>query len=120
MEIPFIQKSSLLLLSPPPGGSLTMNRRFSFAHPPLCQWVLGVVGLSVGECLDVGPLFVVLRQVTYSQEGLQHQGSTDFPPCSIYSGIYHRYSDNIPYNCPLTNFSPLPTLYLNCFKNYIY
>ena len=35
------------------------------------QWVLGVVGFPVGECLDVGPLFVVLRQVTYSQLGSQ-------------------------------------------------
>ncbi len=34
------------------------------------QRVLGVVGLPVGECLDVEPLFVVLRQITFSQEGL--------------------------------------------------
>ena len=36
--------------------------------------LLGVVGLPVafGECLHVGPLFVVLVKVTYSQEGSQH------------------------------------------------
>ncbi len=64
MEIPFIQKSSPLLLSPPPGGSLTGSRRFSFAHPPLLyfgnQRVTVVVGLPYGECLDVGLLFVDL------------------------------------------------------------
>ena len=38
------------------------------------QRVLGVVGLPVGECLEVGRLFVVLVQVTYPQEGSQHQG----------------------------------------------
>ncbi len=37
------------------------------------QRVIGVVGLPVGECLDVGPLFVVLRQVTYPQQGTKHQ-----------------------------------------------
>ena len=66
---------------------LTENRRFSFAHPPLIaklplfignQKVLGVVGLPVGECLYVGPLFVVLVQVTFPQEGLQHQGLSGF------------------------------------------
>ncbi len=34
---------------------------------------MGVVGLPVGECLKVGPLFFVLRQVNYPQEGSQHQ-----------------------------------------------
>ena len=34
---------------------------------------LSVVGPPVGECLDVEPLFVVLRQVTFPQEGSQHQ-----------------------------------------------
>ncbi len=36
------------------------------------QSVLDVVGLPVGVCLNVEPLFVVLRQVTYPQEGSQH------------------------------------------------
>ena len=80
MGIPFIQKSSLLLLSPPPGGSLTESRRFSLTHPPLCkitvffgnQRVIGVVGLHVVECLNIGPLFVVPRQVTYPKKGSQH------------------------------------------------
>ena len=36
------------------------------------QRVLGVIDLPVGECPDVGPLFVVLREVTYPQEGSQH------------------------------------------------
>ena len=37
------------------------------------QRVIGVVGFPVGECLNVGPLFLVLLQVTYPQEGSQHQ-----------------------------------------------
>ena len=60
---------------------ITRNRRFSFAKPPLCkittfignQRVHNVVGLPVGECPYVRPLFVVLHQVTYSQEGSHHQ-----------------------------------------------
>ena len=40
MGIPFIKKSSLLLLSPPPGGSLTGNRRFSFASRPYAKLLL--------------------------------------------------------------------------------
>ncbi len=42
------------------------------------QRVIGVVGLPVGVCLDAKPLFVVLRQDTYPQKGLQHQGPTGF------------------------------------------
>ncbi len=59
MEIPFIQKSSVLLLSLPPGGSLTENRRFSFAHPPLCK-------IDHWRCRPSGwwmSLYVVLCQV---------------------------------------------------------
>ena len=37
------------------------------------QRVIGVVGLPVGERFNVGPLFLVLRQVNYPQEGSQHQ-----------------------------------------------
>ena len=37
------------------------------------QRVHSVVGLPVDVCLDVGLLFVVLCQVTYPQEGSQHQ-----------------------------------------------
>ncbi len=68
MNIPFIQKSSLLLLSPPPGGSLIGIRRFSLPLFIENQWVLGVVGLTVGECLDVEPCFVVLLHAIYPQE----------------------------------------------------
>ena len=42
------------------------------------QRVIGVVGFPVGECLDVKPLFVVLRQDTHPQKGLHHQGPTGF------------------------------------------
>ncbi len=42
------------------------------------QRVIDVVGLPVGERLDVKPLFVVLRQDTHLQKGLQHQGPTGF------------------------------------------
>ena len=64
-----------------PGGSLTRKGVFHLRRCPykklrLCfgnQRVLGVVGLPVGEFLNVGPLFVVLIQVTYPQEGSQHQ-----------------------------------------------
>ena len=81
MEIPLFQKCSLLLLSLPPGGFLTEIMRFFFAHSPLCKFtaffgnqrVIGALGLPVGECLNVGPLFVFLRQVTYPQEGSKHQ-----------------------------------------------
>ena len=66
-----------MLLSPPPGGSLTGNRHFPLRSPfyaklPLFignQRVLGVASLPVGECLDEELLFVVLRQVTFLQEG---------------------------------------------------
>ncbi len=35
--------------------------------------VIGVVGFPADEFLVVGPLAVVLRQVTHPQEGSQHQ-----------------------------------------------
>ncbi len=44
---------------------LNPERRFSLPLLIDNQRVLGVVGLPVGECLDVGPFFVV----TYPQEG---------------------------------------------------
>ncbi len=58
MEIPFI-----LLLALPSGGPLTGNRHFLFVHPEIAELLLyfgnkrvfGVVGLPVGECLDIGP-----------------------------------------------------------------
>ncbi len=40
--------------------------------------VFGVVGLPVGECLEVRLLFVVLRQVTYPQECSQHQALSGY------------------------------------------
>ena len=81
MDIPFIQKSSLLLLSTPPGGSLTENRHFSFAQLSLCKITpffsnkrgIGAVGLPVDNWLDVGPKITVLRWTIHQQEGLQLQ-----------------------------------------------
>ena len=45
-------------------------RRSPYAKLPFFlgnQRAFGVVGLPFGKCLDVGPLFVVLRQVIYPQ-----------------------------------------------------
>ena len=55
--------------------SLTGNRRFAprpYKKLPFYfgnQRVLGVIGLPVGECLEVELLFVVLHQVSYPWEG---------------------------------------------------
>ncbi len=65
-----------LQAAPEPGTGVFHSRSRPYANLPLFignQRVHGVVGLPVGECLDVGPLFVVLRQVTYPQEVSQHQ-----------------------------------------------
>ncbi len=83
VEITFILKKKvafccyqrLQAASCPGTGVFHLSRR-PFAKLQLFignQRVLAVVDLPVGEYLEVGPLFVVLRQVTYPQEGSQHQ-----------------------------------------------
>ena len=65
------------MVAPQPKTGVFHLRRHPYAKLPLYfnnQRVLDVVGLPVGDCLDVRPFFVVLCQVTYPQGGSQHQG----------------------------------------------
>ncbi len=56
------------MVAPQPKTGVFHLRRHPYAKLPLYfnnQRVLRVVGLPVGVCLDVGPLFVDLVQVNY-------------------------------------------------------
>ena len=74
MEIPFILKkvaigcNHIFQAAPESTTGVIHLHTQLYAEMPLfisSQRVLGVAGLPIGECLNVGLLFLVLSQVTY-------------------------------------------------------
>ncbi len=55
-----------------------------------------VLRLPVDKSHDVGEFFVVIRQVTYQQEGLQHKGLSG---CQNKAAILHKVGAQIENTC---------------------